>query len=489
MVCVSLTVLVVIYQWRRDRKSSTLCVVESAITKVTGVVGGKVTIRCSHADKWFGKSNDKYFFGKKCDSYNDILVQTQKNKNYMERGRYAIHDNRDGDFTVTIKNLMKSDSGTYWCGVDRSIKDSYQEVHLTVTDALCVVESAVINVKEVVGGQVTVGCSFTLAGNNIKRFCKGTCSGKDILVETNGSKNVTQGRYSIDDNRDGVFYVTINNLRKSDSGTYWCGVERFGLDSFKELHIIVTDGVLVYMGTGLGMVVCVLVLILIIFIRQRTRTKITTAVSCVVSGVITKRGTEGGNASIQCPYAWGFETYQKYLSKGIWAYRVDVIKTQTHQHPTWTHKGRYSLYDDTERRVFTVTITNLTLEDSGTYWCEINSWWWYHKTEVRLTVERGDLMFSGVGLGVVLLLLGLLLFMFFRKRRDRDRRPTAAKHSARPLVPDSMTDNQDPDIGTITNPIYATATNQNPDTACDITTIYATATNPCPDDIYSNVGP
>ncbi|XP_038834462.1 CMRF35-like molecule 2, partial [Salvelinus namaycush] len=253
------------------------------------------------------------------------------------------------------------------------------------------------------------------------------------------------------------------------------------------------------------------------------------AVSCVMSGVITKRGKEGGNSSIQCPYDRGVETNQQYLSKGIWAYRVDVIKTQTHQHPAWTHEGRFSLFDDTERRVFTVTITNLIQEDSGTYWCEINTWWWYNKTEVRLTVDRapvppkpgsvtsrpllstthpstnitmttdssnstagilllGDVMFSGVGLGVVLLLLGLLLFMFFRQRRDRDRRPTASKHSARLLVSDSMTTNQDPDTGTITNPIYATGTNHNPDTACDITTIYAKATNPHPDDIYSNVG-
>uniref|UniRef100_A0A674BQF7 Ig-like domain-containing protein n=1 Tax=Salmo trutta TaxID=8032 RepID=A0A674BQF7_SALTR len=112
-----------------------LCVVESVITKATGVVGGEVTIQCSYADKWFVKSNDKYFCRKKCDSYNDILVQTQKNKNYIERGRYTIHDKRNGDFTVTIKNLVKSDSGTYWCGVDRSIKVSYQEVRLTVTDA------------------------------------------------------------------------------------------------------------------------------------------------------------------------------------------------------------------------------------------------------------------------------------------------------------------------------------------------------------------
>uniref|UniRef100_A0A4W5KEH9 Immunoglobulin V-set domain-containing protein n=1 Tax=Hucho hucho TaxID=62062 RepID=A0A4W5KEH9_9TELE len=88
--------------------------------------------------------------------------------------------------------------------------------------ALCVVESAVT--KEVVGGQVTVGCSFTWAGTNNKYFCKGTCSGEDILVETKGSKNVTQDRYSIEDKGD-LFYVTIKDLRKTDSGTYWCGFQ------------------------------------------------------------------------------------------------------------------------------------------------------------------------------------------------------------------------------------------------------------------------
>ncbi|XP_064857147.1 CMRF35-like molecule 5 isoform X4 [Oncorhynchus nerka] len=256
--------------------------------------------------------------------------------------------------------------------------------------------------------------------------------------------------------------------------------------------------------------------------------------------MITMRWKEGGNGHINCPYDRGYKNNPKYLSKGTYRNRVVVI--QTHQHPAWTHKGRFSLYDDTERRVFTVTITNLVPEDSGTYWCGVDTWGPDQPTEVRLTVDRapvppnpgsitsrpllstshitmttdssnsatdgtngtvgttaspptdmartqGDVMFSGVVLGVVLLLLGLLLFMFFRQRRDRDRRPTASKHSASLLVPDSMTTNLDPDTGTITNPIYATTTNQNPDTACDITTIYATATNPCPDCLYSNVGP
>eukprot|EP00063_Salmo_salar_P063132 XP_014037967.1 PREDICTED: trem-like transcript 4 protein [Salmo salar] len=234
------------------------------------------------------------------------------------------------------------------------------------------------------------------------------------------------------------------------------------------------------------------------------------AVSCVMSGVITKRWKEGGNSSIQCPYDRGFETYQKYLSKGIWAYRVYLIKTQTHQNPVWTHKGRFSLYDDTERRFFTVTITNLILEDSGTYWCEINTWWWYNKTEVRITVDRA-LSPPNPGSVTSRPLLSTthpstnITMTTDSSNSTADRtngtvrttaspptnmsRTQAVKHSARLLMSDSMTTNQDPVTGTIANPIYATVTNQNPDKACDITTIYATATNPRRDDIYSNVGP
>ncbi|XP_038835264.1 CMRF35-like molecule 1 [Salvelinus namaycush] len=63
------------------------------------------------------------------------LVQTEGSKHYFEKQRYIIEDLRNGVFYVTIKNLMKSDSGTYWCGVERYGPDTYQEVHLTVTDA------------------------------------------------------------------------------------------------------------------------------------------------------------------------------------------------------------------------------------------------------------------------------------------------------------------------------------------------------------------
>ncbi|XP_064819973.1 CMRF35-like molecule 8 [Oncorhynchus masou masou] len=114
-------------------------------------------------------------------------------------------------------------------------------VSCCLLSALCVVESAGINVKGVVGGQVKIKCSHTWAGDNEKYFCKIKCYHRDRLVQTEGNKHyIEKGRYTIEDKGDGV-YVTIKNLMKSDSGTYWCGVERYGLDTYQEVHLTVTD--------------------------------------------------------------------------------------------------------------------------------------------------------------------------------------------------------------------------------------------------------
>ncbi|XP_031667528.1 CMRF35-like molecule 8 isoform X2 [Oncorhynchus kisutch] len=234
------------------------------------------------------------------------------------------------------------------------------------------------------------------------------------------------------------------------------------------------------------------------------------AVVCVLSGVITNTATEGGSGHIECPYHRGYKKNQKYLSKGTYRDRVVVIQTQTHRQPAWSHKGRYSLYDDTERKVFTVTIHNLVPEDSGTYWCGVDTWGPDQPTEVRLTVDKAPVPPNPGSITSRPLLSTshpspniTMTTDSSNSATDRTNgtvgttaspptdmaRTQASKHSARLLVPDSMTPNLDPNTGTITNPIYATTTNQNPDTACDITAIYATATNPCPDGLYSNVGP
>ncbi|KAL1004799.1 hypothetical protein UPYG_G00050700 [Umbra pygmaea] len=96
--------------------------------------------------------------------------------------------------------------------------------------------------------------------------------------------------------------------------------------------------------------------------------------------------------------------------------------------------------------------------------------------ETTTASAQGGLVYSGVGLVLVLLLLGLLIFIFFKQKRDRNKRSTVFKSSAKTLVPESTTANQDADTDIITNPIYS-ETDQNSDTGHVNITVYATITN------------
>ncbi|KAL7852168.1 hypothetical protein SRHO_G00179530 [Serrasalmus rhombeus] len=94
---------------------------------VSGHVGGSVKIQCSHL---LARTNTKYFCRDPCRDQ-DMLIKSGQSPT----GRYTLEDSGKGVFTVTITDLQKSDAGTYWCGVERSLKDTYHEVLLTVTDA------------------------------------------------------------------------------------------------------------------------------------------------------------------------------------------------------------------------------------------------------------------------------------------------------------------------------------------------------------------
>ncbi len=96
------------------------------------------------------------------------------------------------------------------------------------------------------GGNITVGCSFTLFGIT-KFFCKKKCEGNDTLVSTDEDRG-QRGRYSIEYIKGSLvsstlLKVSITNLMKSDSGRYRCSLDRPLLpDSYKEFDIRVEDG-------------------------------------------------------------------------------------------------------------------------------------------------------------------------------------------------------------------------------------------------------
>lgn len=95
-------------------------------TDIHGYFGKGATIICSHS---WASTNIKYFCRDPCKDSKDMLVKSDQSPT----GRYTLKDSGEGTFTVNITDLQESDSGIYWCGVERSVKDTYQKVNLTVS--------------------------------------------------------------------------------------------------------------------------------------------------------------------------------------------------------------------------------------------------------------------------------------------------------------------------------------------------------------------
>uniref|UniRef100_A0AAY4A3D1 Immunoglobulin domain-containing protein n=1 Tax=Denticeps clupeoides TaxID=299321 RepID=A0AAY4A3D1_9TELE len=94
-------------------------------------------------------------------------------------------------------------------------------------------------------------------------------------------------------------------------------------------------------------------------------------------------GYEGGEVNIRCPYEDAYEKYIKYLCRGKCDYLNPDIVIKTGHGQTSAAEGRFSLYDNTTAGSFTVTITRLTAQDSGKYWCGPDIY-----TELQLRVKK-----------------------------------------------------------------------------------------------------
>ncbi|KAM7393929.1 hypothetical protein PAMP_020763 [Pampus punctatissimus] len=83
-------------------------------------------------------------------------------------------------------------------------------------------------------------------------FCKGVCSGENILIQTERKTSaiMRRGRYSMEVSReDGVFNVTIKRLKKVDAGAYHCGVEENLKVLYHEVNLKVLDASTVSPGS------------------------------------------------------------------------------------------------------------------------------------------------------------------------------------------------------------------------------------------------
>ncbi|XP_034008208.1 uncharacterized protein LOC117499733 [Trematomus bernacchii] len=76
----------------------------------------------------------------------------------------------------------------------------------------------------------------------------------------------------------------------------------------------------------------------------------------------------GGSITVPCLYESKYSNHVKYLCKGsTWAFCSYEVKTNKP-----SSSGTFSISDDKKLRVFTVTINDLTEEDTGYYWCAVD---------------------------------------------------------------------------------------------------------------------
>lgn len=96
------------------------------------------------------------------------------------------------------------------------------------------------------GGSVTVWCRYTPRWEAYEKWwCRGAeWNSCQILVQTNGSEQEVKGdRVSIRDNqRHGLLTVTMEEVRRDDTDTYWCGISRNGPDLGASVKVTIDPG-------------------------------------------------------------------------------------------------------------------------------------------------------------------------------------------------------------------------------------------------------
>ncbi|KAG8015212.1 CMRF35-like molecule 5 [Nibea albiflora] len=254
---------------KKSRTSDASAALISVKSKaVVGVEGQRFDFRCEYKDGQ--QNNTKYFCYYAEDNGCVNLIRTEEHNEWVENGRFSLYDNTSrAFFIVRVKKLILKDSRTYWCGVDiRSNPDEHSVIHLNVSPGLR--ETEAMSVTGEVGETVTIKCSHANAFSNVKYFCKGACRDEDVLISSRNTKKGSNDKYTIRDEGN-TFIVTVSRLTEEDSGTYWCGIERVGVDTYNKVVLTVIQGKLVYIGAGLGVVVLALAVVILIFLRHRRR--------------------------------------------------------------------------------------------------------------------------------------------------------------------------------------------------------------------------
>ncbi|XP_060774476.1 uncharacterized protein LOC132884655 [Neoarius graeffei] len=192
-------------------------------------------------------------------------------------------------------------------------------------------------VRAYAGGGINIKCRYEDEyKDKPKSFCK---NGADqwcfnqITTKLN-SEWSHDGRFSVHDSRSaGFFSVFIRELITEDTGTYSCAV-------------VVSDEIKTY-----------------------TVVKLNVAEDLFYEKSISKTVHVGGDLNISCKYPESLRSDPKFLCRKTLQQAACFYKGSVKERRKYVNEGKFSLYDDRAKQIFTVGIRNVTEQDSGEYWC------------------------------------------------------------------------------------------------------------------------
>uniref|UniRef100_A0A3B4YSC7 Immunoglobulin domain-containing protein n=1 Tax=Seriola lalandi dorsalis TaxID=1841481 RepID=A0A3B4YSC7_SERLL len=314
----------------------------NTVSKVSVMAGDSITIPCLYGSQYM--NNVKYL----CKGYywSSCSYAVKTNQPHSS-GKFSISDDKNQRiFTVTIKDLMNTDTD-YWCNVEINGRvDVGQYFHLSITTDTPSLSVDHQEITGFIGESINISCYYRNSGE--RRWCR-----LGMNCVTGSSVSIDGTSVTISATVPNVFTVTMSGLKTESSGWYYCVKGELQMP----VHVTVTERPTTskYYNSKSTKYI-------FISISQ------TQSFHCVTT--VSKVSVKAGDSiTIPCRYGSEYMNNVKYLCKGShWKFCSYAVETnQPHS------SEKFSISDDKNQNIFTVTIKDLTNTDTD-YWCfvEIN---------------------------------------------------------------------------------------------------------------------
>nr|XP_020517007.1 polymeric immunoglobulin receptor-like [Labrus bergylta] len=408
-----------------------------------GCSGGWVDFTCRYPD--VNTSYEAVYV--KCGD--ETVIESNLTASWKSQNRFHLyHDRTNKNLRVIIRQLQSNDFKKWKCGFDQH--DSDQEVDLKREDSY----ETPFNQIAYKTAKTTITCEYPNK-SNVKFFCKDNgfiC--EDILSEPPLRSN---GTFSL--NITGLI-VSISNVSTQHLGDYWCGlkskdgISRAGL---KKIHLNVED---------------------------ITTSELSLAV--------------GQTSTFRCDYPESSSIFRFFCKGEDPSSCQTLISKQGSRRST----GRFSLKEDHRKKQINITVTGVTAEDTGTYWCGTKNSGsktdkFYHRFLVTVVPKSQEEevwllpVISAVVVCLVVVLIIILVLVYKRCKRSETWRDGGALEEQayaeiqeRPPLPTIYATANFPSISSAP-PGYSVVTFKN---SSDVKgDAYSTVRHPDPSPVYSTV--